>query len=71
MRKRQLKGAGGHYLIAVNQQAGQFSDRLLRRLTGAIRSQGSHYTVIEPASAADLGATAREYCGLAKAARPA
>ncbi len=70
MRPRQQKGGSAHYLIAVNRQAGDYSDKTVRRLTGALRREGSYYTIIEPESSDDLRATAREYCKLTKSSRP-
>lgn len=70
MRKRQQKGSGVHYLVAVNKKARQYSDRILRRLTGAIRSQGGYYTIIEPESAEHLLVSAREHCHIIKPSRP-
>lgn len=69
MRPRQQKGGSAHYLIAINKQAGDYSDKTVRRLTGAIRREGSYYTVIEPESYDDLRATVRDYCRLSKSTR--
>lgn len=70
MRPRQQKGAGTHYLIAVNKNAAEHSDRVVRRLTGVIRREGGFYSIIEPESREDLVARAREYCRLVKPDRP-
>ncbi len=70
MRKHQQKGPRAHYLIGVNKKAAEFSDRAVRRLTGAIRSRNGYYTVVEADSPGAMIRSAREYCRLVKPRSP-
>jgi len=70
MRKRQQKGPRVHYLIAVNKNAANYTDKAVRQLTGAIRRQNGYYTVMEPDSPENLQSRAREFCRLKRRSTP-
>lgn len=64
MRKRQQKGSRVHYLILANPRAADFTDRTIRRLTGAIRRRNCFYTVVKADSAEQALYEARRHCRL-------
>ncbi len=69
MRQRQQKGPRSHYLILANTAAAEYSERPIRRLTGAIRRRNGFYTVIDSDHGAGLYDRARDICRLNRRSR--
>ncbi len=69
MRHRQQKGSRSHYLILANRRAGEYSERVIRRLTGDIRRHHGFYTVVENDQAQALIDQARSICRLNRRSR--
>ena len=66
MRRRQQKGPRPHYLILANRKASRYNDRIIKRLTAALRKRGWYYTFAKGDTAKEMLVSGQRICGLAK-----
>ncbi|MEE8576866.1 MAG: diacylglycerol kinase family protein [candidate division Zixibacteria bacterium] len=69
-RTRHQRSRQSHYLLLVNQSAGNYSRDKVSDLISAIRSKQGFYTVLSPDSASRMTSMARTNVGLQPARRP-
>ncbi len=63
-RRRYQKGKSPHYLVLINKQAANYSERALKSLLHEIRKNNGFYTTEEAESKAELLSKAEIACGL-------